>query len=145
MLKKKDNNVVCTLIMIIMKNFNRRSSHDDHDSKHRKLAHHAHSRGSHAFTHTLHQHSYNHIVRSANSAITEFGIDYWVRLWSKAMVWCLSGLPDPKHIWKFCCLGIMSQCWNFWIIVVWINEVLTALQSIMAMVLFVSFLGVCNC
>ena len=33
-----------------------------------------HSRGSHAFTHTLtiHQHSYNRVVRSASSVIAEF-------------------------------------------------------------------------
>ena len=71
------------IIIIIMKNFNRRRSHGDHGSKRRELAHHAHSRGSHAFAHTLctdrriylnlfnstHQHSYNHVVlRSASSA-----------------------------------------------------------------------------
>ena len=36
-----------------MNNFNIRSSHDYHGSKHRELTQHAHSRGSHAFTHTL--------------------------------------------------------------------------------------------
>ena len=36
-----------------MKNFNRYCSHGHHGSKHQKLAQHAHSRGSHAFTHTL--------------------------------------------------------------------------------------------
>ena len=37
-----------------MKNFNRRSSSGHHGSEHREqLAQHAHSRGSHAFTHTL--------------------------------------------------------------------------------------------
>ena len=36
-----------------MKNFNRRSSHGHHGSKYRELAPHAHSRGSHAFIHTL--------------------------------------------------------------------------------------------
>ena len=36
-----------------MKNFNRRSPHVHHGSKRRKLAQRAHSRGSHAFTHTL--------------------------------------------------------------------------------------------
>ena len=39
--------------MIIMKNFNRRNSHGHHGSKCRELAQHAHSSGSHAFTHTL--------------------------------------------------------------------------------------------
>ena len=41
------------MIIIIMKNFNRCSSHDHHGSKRCKLAQHAHSHGSHAFTHTL--------------------------------------------------------------------------------------------
>ena len=35
-----------------MKTFNRRSTHSDHGSKSRKLAQHAHSLGSHTFTHT---------------------------------------------------------------------------------------------
>ena len=35
-----------------MKNFNRRSSHGHHGSKRLELAQDAHSRGSHAFTHT---------------------------------------------------------------------------------------------
>ena len=34
-------------------NFNWRSSHGHHGSKRRELTQHAHSRGSHAFTHTL--------------------------------------------------------------------------------------------
>ena len=42
-----------TLIIIIMKNFNRCSSHGYHGSKCRKLVQHAHSGGLHAFTHTL--------------------------------------------------------------------------------------------
>ena len=41
------------IIIIMMKNFNRRSSHGDHGSKLHELAQRAHSRGSHAFTHTL--------------------------------------------------------------------------------------------
>ena len=36
-----------------MKNFNRSSSNGHHDSKLRELAQHAHSRGSHTYTHTL--------------------------------------------------------------------------------------------
>ena len=36
-----------------MKNFNTRSSHGHHGSKRRELAQHAHSRRSHALTHTL--------------------------------------------------------------------------------------------
>ena len=63
------------IIIIVMKNFNRRSSHGHHGSKRHELAQHAHARGLHAFTHLqLHQHSYNHVVRSATSVITEFGI-----------------------------------------------------------------------
>ena len=50
-------------------NFNRRDSHGHRGSKPRELAQHPHSRGSHAVTHTLHQHSYNHVVRSSGSAI----------------------------------------------------------------------------
>ena len=39
--------------LIIMKNFNRRDSHGHHGSKRRELAQHAHSHGSHAFTHAF--------------------------------------------------------------------------------------------
>ena len=41
------------IIMIIIMNFNGRNSHGNHGSKRRELAQHAHSHGSHAFTHTL--------------------------------------------------------------------------------------------
>ena len=51
---------------VIMKNFNRRDCHGHHGSKRRELARHAHSHGSHAFTHILYT---NHVVRSASSAI----------------------------------------------------------------------------
>ena len=44
------------IMMMMMKRFNRRNSHGQHGSKRRELAQHAHSRGSHPFTHTL-----NHI------------------------------------------------------------------------------------
>ena len=54
-----------------MKNFNSRNSHRHHVSKRRELAQHERSRG-------LHQHSYNHAVRSASSAITEFGIYFFI-------------------------------------------------------------------
>ena len=40
------------IINILMKNFNRRRAHGHHGSKRRELVQHAHSRGSHAFTHT---------------------------------------------------------------------------------------------
>ena len=60
-----------------MKYFIRRSSHGHHGSKRLELVQHAHLRGSHAFTHTLN--SYNHIVRSASSAITELGIQFFLR------------------------------------------------------------------
>ena len=68
-----------------MINLNRRRTHGRHGSKRRELEQHAHSRGSHAdnryglldlkqsinqsLTH-VHQHSYNHVVRSASSAFT---------------------------------------------------------------------------
>ena len=58
----------CIIIIIIMKHFNRHNSHSHHGSKCHKLVQHAHSHGSHAFTRT-HQHSYNHMVWSASSAI----------------------------------------------------------------------------
>ena len=45
--------IIIMIIIIIMKNFNRRSSHSHHGSKRGELRKHAHSRGSHAFTHTL--------------------------------------------------------------------------------------------
>ena len=64
--------IIIIIIIIIMKNFNRRG-HGHHGPKHRKLAKHAHSRGSHAFIHTLA--STQHVVRNASSAITEFGIE----------------------------------------------------------------------
>ena len=35
---------------------------------------HSHVDRTHSLTH-LHQHSYNHVVRSASSVITEFGIE----------------------------------------------------------------------
>ena len=47
------NTQLAGIIMImIMKNFNRRDSHGHHGSKRRELAQHAHSHGSHGFTHT---------------------------------------------------------------------------------------------
>ena len=49
--KKKKRKLI--IVIIIMKNFHRRSSHGHRGSKRRELAQHAHSRGSHAFTHTL--------------------------------------------------------------------------------------------
>ena len=62
-----------------MKNFNRRSSYGHHDSKLRELAQyiHTHRDCTHSHTH-LHQHSYNHEVQSASSAITEFGIHFFI-------------------------------------------------------------------
>ena len=44
--------IIVILIVIIIKNFNRRDPHGHHGSKCRELAQHAHSHGSHAFTHT---------------------------------------------------------------------------------------------
>ena len=44
---------------------------------------HTHVDRMHSFTH-LHQHSYNHVVRSASSAITEFGIKFYFEgIWGK--------------------------------------------------------------
>ena len=40
---------------------------------------HTHIDCTHSLTH-LHQHSYNHVVRSASSAIAEFGIELLCRL-----------------------------------------------------------------
>ena len=59
-----------------MKNFNRCSAHDHHGSKHGELLQHTHSTWiaiiySHAYFN-----SYNHMVQSASSAITEFGIKF---------------------------------------------------------------------
>ena len=70
--------LIIIIIIVTMKNFNRCSSRGHHGSKRHKLAQHAHSRGSHS-THWLthlhqHQHSYNHVVWSASSAIIDFGI-----------------------------------------------------------------------
>ena len=48
----KDKQIEVHEYTIIIKNFNRRNSHGHHGSKHRELAQHAHSHGSHAFTHT---------------------------------------------------------------------------------------------
>ena len=45
--------VIIIIVIIIIKNFNRRDSHSHHGSTHRELAQHAHSHGSHAFSHTL--------------------------------------------------------------------------------------------
>ena len=59
------------LLCYVMKNFNRRDSHGHHGSKRRELAQHAHSRGSHTFTHALTStQPYNHLARSASSAIS---------------------------------------------------------------------------
>ena len=59
-----------------MKNFNSRSSRGHHGSKRRELTQHTHTHvdRTHSLTH-LHQDSYNHAVRNASSAITEFGIE----------------------------------------------------------------------
>ena len=38
---------------------------------------HTHVNRTHSLTH-LHQYSYKHVVRSASSAITEFGIDFFI-------------------------------------------------------------------
>ena len=56
---------------MIKENINRRSCHGHHGSKRRELAQHntrTHVDRTHSLTH-LHQHSYNHFVPSASSAI----------------------------------------------------------------------------
>ena len=61
-----------------MKNFNRRSSHGHYGSKRCELAQHTdtHMDYTHSLT-QLHQHSYNHNMRSASSTVTEFGIKFY--------------------------------------------------------------------
>ena len=44
---------IIIIIILLIKIFNWRSFHGHHGSKRRELAQHTHSRGSHAFTHTL--------------------------------------------------------------------------------------------
>ena len=56
------------------KRFNRRSSHGHHGSSTANWRTLTWIARIHSCT--LHQHSYNHLVRSAGSAITEFGIDF---------------------------------------------------------------------
>ena len=67
--------VIIIIIIIIKKNSNRRSSRGHRGSKRRARtgATRTHVDRTHSLTH-LHQHSYNHVLRSASSAITEFGI-----------------------------------------------------------------------
>ena len=58
-----------------MKNFNMRSYHGHHGQRavNRRNTH-THLDRTHLLA-RLHQHRYNHVVRSASSAITHFGID----------------------------------------------------------------------
>ena len=58
----------CYLFMI-MKNFNRHNFHGHHGSKLSELVQHTLTWIARIHSHTLHQHSYNHVVRSASSAI----------------------------------------------------------------------------
>ena len=57
-----------------MKNFNRRMVTMAQSAANWRNTH-IHVDRTHSLTH-LHKHSYNHVVRSASSAITEFGIDF---------------------------------------------------------------------
>ena len=56
------------IIIIIIMNFNRRNSHANHGSKRRELVQHAHSRGSHAFIHTLYINTNN---KENNNVLTQ--------------------------------------------------------------------------
>ena len=51
---------------------------------------------THSLTH-LHQHSYNHVMRSTSSAITEFGIDF---------VFCILKVPEGNSVVRTCTLII---------------------------------------
>ena len=84
------------IMIIIRKNFNR---HSHHGSKCRELAQHVHSHGSHALT----QHSYNHVAQSASSAITEFGIKFYLKVPEGETV--VRVFPSQK-----CCADSLSVC-----------------------------------
>ena len=75
------------IMIIIMKNSNRRSSHGHRGSKRRERAHHAHLHGSHAFTHTLTPIQYTTTLCEAPAQlITEFGIEFFFRRYLKVLV-----------------------------------------------------------
>ena len=70
---------ICLIIIMKNRGFNRRSSHCHNGSKRRELAQHAHARGSQAFIHShTYINSYNHVVRIAGWAISEFGIEFLI-------------------------------------------------------------------
>ena len=60
---------------------------------------HTHVDRTHSLTH-LHQHSYNHAVRSSSSAITEFGIKFFI-LRHKADVKSTGHFKTRNSIWRF--------------------------------------------
>ena len=102
--------VLIMKIIIIMKNFNRRISHGHRGSTRHKLAQHARSRGS--LTH-LHQHSYNHVMKSTSTAITEVGIKFlfwrylrefwwWLSFWSEitsTFFWVVTNCSRGRCYW----------------------------------------------
>ena len=64
---------ILIVIIITMKNFNRRNSHGHHGSKRHELAQHTHFSGSHAFSHTLTSTQ----LQPIGYCTAEVGIDYW--------------------------------------------------------------------
>ena len=60
-----------------MKNFNKRSARGRHGSKRRELAH---ATRTLTWIARIHSHTYINVVRSASLAITEFGIEFYLKL-----------------------------------------------------------------
>ena len=56
---------------------------------------HTHVDRTHSLTH-LHQHSYNHVVRKASSAITEFGIEFIIYFLRYLREGEQTGVPGEK-------------------------------------------------
>ena len=91
-----------------MKSFNRRSSRSHHGSKRRTLTWMAH-----IHAHTFHLHSYNHVVRSASSAITELGMDvlFWRYLIVHIMnilVWLSTYHYSTKYFLRYIYIYMLS-------------------------------------
>ena len=117
---------IIILIILIMKNFNRRNSHDHHGSKHRELAQHVHSGGSHTFTHSHTLTSYMNtvhkpVVWSTSSAITEFGIIFLFWTVPAWQLTCINyyqryGMPNNialYHYYQYQCMS-MQQIARGW-------------------------------
>ena len=111
-----------------MENFNRRSSHGHHGSKSKHLrtgatstlmwiAHiHSHTyKYSYNWPH-LHEHGYKHLVRSASSAMTEFGIKFYVEgTWGRGSKPLWSSLVNLSPVF-----GCDSWLWQGqWIFHLW--------------------------